>query len=392
MPRLTKSFIDRLEQKCADYVVWDDRISGFGVKVTPSGRKSYLLKYRSKEGRQRKPTIGVHGNITCEKARAIAEEWHREIAAGNDPSGDKSKLKESPTIAQLCDRFITDHSEVHKKESSVWLDKFFVRKYVKPSLGKLKTSSITRSDVEKFFLSLKETPSQANRILAMLSKMFNLAEDWDLRPKSSNPTDGIKKYKEEKKERYLSDEEIKRLCDVLDKVEEDAAESPYFVALIRLLLLTGARLSEIKDAKWEWVNHDMGLLMLPDSKTGAKVIHLSPAALEVLESIPRLDGNPYIIVGNVEGRPLNNAQKPWRRVRKLAELEDVRLHDLRHTFASICVSQGMSLQMVAKLLGHSQTRTSERYAHLSHDPVSGAAAQVGDIINGHTKRKLVKNA
>lgn len=424
MPTLTKSIVDKLSTQPKDFMVWDDKVSGFGVKVTPKGRKVYLLKYRTRDGRQRKPTIGIHGNITCETAREIAKEWHVDLAKGNDPAERTLQLRHSPTVSLLCDRFWNEYVKVHKKESGNWIDELYIEKYIKPSLGALKTISVTHKDIVQFHLSMKKTPVQANRIVALVSKMFSLAESWNLRPPHSNPVKGLQKYKEEQKERFLSEDEIQILIKTLDDAEKRKTESIYFIALIKLLLLTGARLSEIKDAKWEWIDQKSGLLSLPDSKTGKKVIHLSPAALQILAKIPRDKSNPYIIIGGIEKKPLNDAKKPWARIKsvmamtilksdeniapiikKLAkelgrdpiyeEIEkeakkqkillptnvfDVRLHDLRHTYASLAVGQGFSLQMVAKLLGHSDTRMTERYAHLAKDHIGDAAAKVGAAI------------
>ena len=429
MPNLTKSFIEKLEPKTDNYAVWDDKVAGFGVRVSPSGRKTYILKYRLPDGRQKKQKIGVHGNITCEQARKTALKWHSDIADGNDPTQAQAVLKSSPTVAELCDRFIKEHSEIHKKSRGVELEKSAIEKHVKPYLGHLKTIAVTKADIQKFHLSLKHIPAHANRILRILSKMFNLAEDWGLRPSNSNPVTNVIRYKEEHRERYLSNQEMICLGRALDKAEIEKSETPHFIALIRLLLLTGARLREIMHAKWEWVDFDMNTLKLPDSKTGKKIIHLSPAAIAILNSIPRVKGNPYIIVGGVEGQPLITPTKPWKRIKEAASLEllkfddaygviiesywkkhkcfpsfdeicmeaeqqkieppvgltDVRIHDLRHTYASMCVTNGMSLQMVSKLLGHARASTSERYAHLAHDPVSNAAAQVGDLILGKFK-------
>jgi integrase len=429
LPVLTKKFIEGLEPKSKDYTVWDDKISGFGIKVTPTGRKSYLMKYRNHEGRQRKPNIGVHGNITCEQARKIAEKWHSRIVNNDDPFSEKDETKKSPTVSELCDRFLKEHSEIHKKASGIELEKTAIRKHIKPKLGNLKTIAVQKSDIQKFHLSLKHIPTHANRILRILSKMFNLAEDWGLRPANSNPVKGITRYKEEGRERYLSNQEILCLGKALDEAEKTQSESIYFISLVRLLLLTGARLREIMHAKWDWIDLNMSMLKLPDSKTGKKIIHLSPAAIAVLKATPKMKGNPYIIIGGVEGKPLVSPKKPWMRIKESASMDllksdnvygdiietywkkhkdfllfddlctkakkqgleqpigltDVRLHDLRHTYASICVTQGMSLQMVSKLLGHARASTSERYAHLGHDPISNAAAQVGDLISGNWK-------
>lgn len=386
MPILTKALVEKLDTQESDYLVWDDKISGFGVKITPQGRKVYLMKYRIQDGRQRKPSIGIHGNITCEQARKIAEKWHGMLAIGEDPFAERLELRQSPTVAELCDRFLTDHAEIHKKANGLNQDRFYIRKHIKPQLGMLKTASVTRQDIVKFHLGQKSTPAQANRMLHTLSKMFNLAEDWGLRPRHSNPVQGIQKYKEEGRERYLTDKEIEKLGSVLEKEEKSGAESPHVIALFRLLLLTGARLSEIRDARWEWINLDMGTLQLPDSKTGKKTIYLSPAAMEVLKNIPRLKNNPYVIVGSKEGCSLVCAKHAWYRVRKKAGIEDVRIHDLRHTFASICVGQGFTIQMVAKLLGHSQVRTSERYAHLADNPIKSAVDSIGKHISGFARQ------
>lgn len=389
MPTLTKTVVDRLEPRNVEFILWDSKLSGFGVKVTPKGRKVYLLKYRTQDGRQRKPAIGVHGQVTCEQAREMAFEWLGQRAKGHDPSQARKSQRQSPTVSELCDRYMDEHSKVHKKAKSTALEKFYIRKYVKPLLGSLKAVSITKADIAKFHIVLKSTPIQANRILQTLSKMFNLAETWGLRPSYSNPVKGIQKFKEEKRERFLTQEEIHRLQEVLDKLEKNETESIYFLNLIRLLMLTGARLSEIQYAKWEWIDWKSGMLNLPDSKTGKKTIYLSPAAVHVLKHTPKAEDNPFIIVGQIKGQALNAPQRPWQRVRKLAGLNDLRIHDLRHTFASICVGQGLSLQMVAKLLGHSDTRMSERYAHLAKTSVQEAAANVGDAIAGNFKDKKV---
>lgn len=380
MPKLTKIYVEKLDPQEADCIFWDDKISGFGVKVTPLGRKVYLLKYRNKEGRQRKPVIGIHGQITCENARDIAQDWLADVAKGKDPSMERAVSRKAPTVSELCDRYMEEHSKLHKKVKTLKLEQFYIRKFIKPMLGSHKTASLTKLDIAKFHTAMKGTPAQANRILQMLSKMFNLAETWKIRPQHSNPVKGIQRYKEEGRERFLTQDEIKRLNHVLDKAERGGTESIYFLNLIRLLMLTGARLSEIQTAKWEWVDFKNGLLNLPDSKTGKRTIYLSPSAIEILSKTPRIEGNPYIIIGIKDDAPLNNATKPWYRIRKEAGLEDVRIHDLRHTFASLLIGQGFSLQMVAKLLGHGDTRMSERYAHLTKNSVQDAASSIGNLI------------
>jgi hypothetical protein len=211
----------------------------------------------------------------------------------------------------------------------------------------------------------------------MISKMFNLAELWGLRNDGTNPRRHIEKFKENKRERYLSAEETRRLGETLLMAEEASLCSPYAVAAFRLLVLTGARLGEIQFCKWEYVHLDRGIIRLPDSKTGPKLIHLGRSAIDLLRGLPRKDGNPYLICSDHRpDEPINDLQTTWQKIRKWAGIEDVRIHDLRHTFASNAVAMGMSLPMIGRLLGHTQTQTTARYAHLALDPVLEAASKV----------------
>ncbi|HZK90155.1 MAG TPA: site-specific integrase [Stellaceae bacterium] len=209
-----------------------------------------------------------------------------------------------------------------------------------------------------------------------MSTMFNLAERWGLRPDGSNPCRHVDKYPQHRRERFLSPAELARLGDAL--VAYDG--SPYTVAAVKLLVFTGARLGEILGLRWEWIDFERGEARLPDSKTGAKTLHLPPPALAVLAGLPRLDGNPYVIAGAKPGAALVNLEKPWRAIRQSAGLDDVRLHDLRHAFASVAASSGMGLPIIGKMLGHSQPATTARYAHLASDPVKAAAAAVAGKI------------
>ena len=230
-----------------------------------------------------------------------------------------------------------------------------------------------RRDIAELHHKARATPYQANRTLGVLSKMFNLAEVWGLRPDGSNPCRHVPKYREMKRERYLAQAELQRLGAVLAEAECDGSETPQIVAAFRLLVLTGCRLGEIQTLKWEYIT-PRGM-ELPDTKTGARRIPLPQAARDVLAALPRLDGNPYVIAGKVEGRYATDLQHPWRRIRARAGLDGVRIHDLRHTYASNAVSSGMAIQMVGRLLGHTQLQTTMRYAHLADDPVNRAAEE-----------------
>jgi integrase len=215
--------------------------------------------------------------------------------------------------------------------------------------------------------------------------MMNLAEAWGLRPDGRNPCRHVKKYREQKRERYLTTDELQRLGAALADADRDKTETPFALTAIGLLLLTGARLTEILTLRWDYVDIANAVLRLPDSKTGAKLIYLNDAAIALMRTVPKMAGNPFIIAGGRPGAHLVNLQKPWRRVRAAAELDDVRIHDLRHSFASVAASAGMSLPMIGKLLGHTQAVTTARYAHLAADPTRAAANEVGKLISAAMK-------
>jgi integrase len=218
--------------------------------------------------------------------------------------------------------------------------------------------------------------------------MFNLAEVWGLRADGSNPCLHVKKFAEEKRGRFLSPEEFAALGKTLRDVEQDDSETQSAVDAIRLLMLTGCRLSEIMTLKWAYVDIKARELRLPDSKTGAKTVHFGKMAADLLKSIKKLEDNPHVITGKKLGSRLTDLQHPWRRIRAKADLHDVRIHDLRHSYASGALALGEGLPMIGKLLGHTQVQTTARYAHLANNPVKSAAGRVSDTIGAAMLRKL----
>ncbi len=401
--KLTKRAVDALKPAEARFVAWDSEISGFGLRVSPTGRKSYVFRYRAsggRSGRSREPVIGVHGAITPDQAREIARSWAALVAAGGDPAADRESLRKAPTVSDLMDRYFSDHAERNNKPSTVRNAQNLAKNFIRPSLGRIKVRDVTRADISKLHGSLRPTPYQANRALALLSKAFSLAEVWGLRPDSSNPCMRVQRFEEKSRERFLSEKEFAALGAVLAKAErgelipegEDAPAyvSPQAITAIRLLLFTGARVSEILGLRWEFINGENNTAELPDSKTGKKTIHLPPAALEVLNGLELpANGKGYVVRGGRgagdASQPLVNIKKPWGVIRSAAELDGVRLHDLRHSFASAAIVGGMSLPMIGALLGHRDVKTTARYAHLADDPIRAAAAQVGNRISGAMK-------
>lgn len=249
----------------------------------------------------------------------------------------------------------------------------------------MKTDSVTRADIAKLHHDSRKTPVQANRVLALCSKMFNLAEAWGLRQDGSNPCRHVQRYKEKKRERFLSGDELARVGSSLTKAEE--TELPSAILAIRLLMFTGCRLSEILTLEWAMVDLEGGVLNLVDSKTGSKLVALPGPAIDLLLEAPRFQGNPYVIFGKKEGAHLVGLFHIWERIRADAGLEDVRLHDLRHSFASVAAAANMGLPLIGKLLGHTQAATTARYAHLSMDPLKAASEEIARRIDEAMKRE-----
>jgi integrase len=284
------------------------------------------------------------------------------------------------TMAALCELYLTRHSHLKKKPSSIKMDHWMIGKYILPHFGRRKITNIKSRDISEFHYSLRNTPTQANRLLEVLSKMFNLAERWGLRPDYSNPCRHIDKYPERQVNRFLSNEELARLHETFTQREANKTETPYMIAAFRLLLLTGCRRGEIQFMKWEYIDWQQKVLRLPDTKTGARCVALNDRTITVLDKIPRT-GSPYVIVNEKTGKPVQEMQKPWRRIREAAGIEDVRIHDLRHTFASRAIAAGLSLTTLGKLLGHSQPLTTQRYAHLAFTDQLIASNQVAKFMN-----------
>lgn len=380
--KLTKRTVDAANEPGT---VWDSDLPGFGLRISKGGAKTYVLKYRM-HTRQCWYTLGRHGHPkagggvwTPQTARDEAVSLLGRVKDGVDPAGERAADRKSETVDEFHKRYLSDHAEAHNKASSVKETKRLLKKHIIPKLGHIKVKDLSRSDVVKFHLSLKETPYLANRCLALVSNMLAKAEQWGVRADGSAPCRSITKFKEAKRERFLSAKEANALGDAL-KAAEKAKTNSHALGIIRLLAFTGARRSEIEGLKWSEVDLERSVLRLDDSKTGAKLIPLAPAAKLILADAPHIEGSPYVFPAATGEGHYQGLGKVWQAVRKAAGLEDVRLHDLRHTFASFGAAGGLSLPIIGKLLGHSQAATTQRYAHLADDPVARAADQVGNAV------------
>ena len=359
---LTKRTVDTGEPEDKSWIAWDDKLPDFGVRVHPSGRKVYIVKYRH-EGRAVKATIGPHGSITTAAARARAAEIVTLARTGRDLEGKTPRKAGGSTMADLARRFLDEYSPGHLKPGTAALYRKIIGKRILPRLGRRRVADISRADAASLHHDMRSVPGHANRTLGVLSRMLTLAEVWEMRPEGVNPCRFVKKYPERRRERFLSDDEYCRLGAALRDAEREGFASPAAVAAIRLLMLTGCRSGEILSLQWEDVDLDRGELRLPDSKTGARIVHLGDPAIEVLRGIPRREDRRWVIPGLKRGTHLAFLHGPWRLILERAGIKNLRIHDLRHSFASGGLLVGEGLPMIGKLLGHNRVQTTARYAH-----------------------------
>jgi integrase len=403
--RITKRLVDSLKSTARDQFVWDDTLIGFGVRVQPTGAKSYVVKYRAGWGRgapTRRVTLGRVGTLTPDEARGLARKTLAAVAHGGDPAAVKAAERRASTLRELAEIFLADHVEAKRKATTAAHYRSLLEKVVLPELGSRKAEQVTPSDLAKLHAKMRDRPYQANRMLEVVGSLYSFASKRKILALASNPARGIEQYPEKGRERYLTADELARLGDAIREAETaglpyeiDEAKStakhapkeaqrrtkigPYAAAAVRLLILTGARLREILHLKWAHVDLERGLLFLADSKTGKKAIVLNAPALDILANLPRVGA--YVIAGQSAGsdddKPRADLNRPWRAIVKRANLNGLRIHDLRHTHASVGAGLGLGLPIIGKLLGHTQASTTARYAHLDADPLRRASEHIG---------------
>jgi integrase len=404
--RLTKRSIDDILPNGSEFTVWDTDLTGFGLRVRENGVKSYVVVYRSGHGRKapvRRLTIGRVGKVTPDEARTLARKAIGSIAHGYDPAADKAKARSAISVNELADLFLAEHVQPKRKQATYLSYRATLNKYVRVNLGTLPAEKLTSARVAELHLRLQDLPSAANRTVAVLHSMFSFAQKRGyVAEVSSNPASRIEKYRETSRERYLTVEELLRLGEALREAEttgigwiakpaavrskhssrpenQRTIFSCYAIAALRLLLLTGCRLREILNLRWEYIDFERGMIFLPDSKTGRKPIILNGAAVLILKQLPRF--GDFVLPGDAGDRPRHDLKRVWTAVSRQANLSGVRIHDLRHTFASYGAGSGLSLPIIGKLLGHSQPATTQRYAHLDVDPLRRASDQIGATIS-----------
>ena len=360
-------------------VCWDRALPGFGVRVYASGSKVYVVQFRA-DGRSKRITIGRDGLVTPAQARRRAARILARVQAGQPPVPSEARPPLGPTVADVAQRFLAEHVDVRYKPHTVKAVHRLFGRFILPAFGKVPAESLRCEQVAALHERLCRTPRLANYVVEMLTAMFKRAQAWRMVPDDTNPCTGVLKYKRPPRDRFLTDAEFTRLGGVLNELEEAGEVSSHAAAAIRLLMLTGCRRNEIVALRWDEVNLKRKELRLRQAKSGPRTVPLSPAAVRVLSRRPRTPGNPWVIPGGKKGEYLKYIHDPWCKVRERANLEDVRLHDLRHSFASRALVLGESLPMIGKLLGHARVETTARYAHVGEDFLKEAAARIAASI------------
>lgn len=399
--KITKRLIDQLEPTAKDAFYFDDGLTGFGVKVTKGGKKNFIVQARV-DGAARRFTIGEYGRPwSLDQAKDAAMQVLAEISKGTDPRKARNARKAAISMKELIEEYV-QRATAQKKKSTIDFENGLIKYHILPLLGTSKVIDLTRSDLQKFQLAVakgktatdvKTRPrgraivtggkGSANRTLALLSSILTFAVNEGHR--ADNPAKGIKHYKLEKHDRYLTEPELERLGAALSDAENNGT-SPYVIAAIKFLILSGCRRNEALTLRWQWLDFDRNLAKLPDSKTGKKILLLGSAVMELLAPLPKVADSELVFPSAAGGLTPMSIQKAWAKIRLAAGLHDLRLHDLRHNFASSAVSAGNSLYIVGKLLGHTQPQTTQRYAHLAADPLHAAADEVSSKLKGHLSK------
>ncbi|QFR34724.1 tyrosine-type recombinase/integrase [Ancylobacter sp. TS-1] len=405
--KLTRRNLSSLPVADKPVIFYDEDLKGFGLRVMPSGRKTWIVEYRPNGGgrgvSKRRHAVAAYEETTPEGARKLAATMLASVRLGADPAEERAEARDALTLREVADLFFADHVDVKRKASTAADYRRLLKLHILPELGSKKAAMVSEADLARIHSRMRATKYRANRALAVVSSLYAFAERRKLVPAGTNPAAHIEKYREDGRETFLSSEDLARLGEAIREAEtvgipwepdptkkakhvpkenRRTVIDPHAAGALRLLLLTGARLREILGLRWQWVDVERGLLLLPDSKTGKKAVVLSAPALAVLSGLPRIGA--YVIAGANAGtkdeKPRADLKRPWAAVSKRAGLEGVRLHDLRHTNASVGAGAGLGLPIIGKLLGHANTATTERYAHLDNDPLRKAANRIGNDI------------
>ncbi len=407
MTKLTKRIVDAALPGPRISFVWDEQLRGFGLRITPAGVKSYIVQYRTESGRSRRLTIGRHGVLTVDEGRKRALDILAVVARGGDPAQERTQTRRAPTVSDLLDQYIAEHVEKRNQPSTIAEVKRLVRLHIRPRLGRLKVAAVARQDLARLHGAMAATPRQANFVLAVCSKAFNLAETWGMRPEGTNPCQKIERYPEVLRERFLSDGELIQLGETLrlaettglpwvfpaGKVVSKHVAKPenrrtpvawQAVAAIRLLLFTGCRLGEVVSMRWDRIDPEAGTLSLDQTKAGKRQkVVLNAPALDLLETVARRVQSSWVLpMRGDPNRHISSSaiERAWQGIRAAADLEDVRLHDLRYTVGTFAGQAGTNAFAVRDLLRHATVAMTGRYVSRDEDPLRRLSDEVGGRI------------
>lgn len=377
--KLTKSVVDTAQPSNKDYELRDTIVPGFLCKVTASGRKIFMLHYRTNSGERRKPRIGRFGELTVEQARSIAQDWMADVRKGSDPSTAKQAARQAPTVKGLCAQFIEEYSKTRNKPSTVATYQEHINRYIVPKLGRVKVPELTRMDVAEVMRDMAKIPSTANRTLSCLSKMLNMAEVWGYRPDGSNPCRHVPKYPESGETRFITDKELTRLYAYLNRADAEGLEHPTLTLGIRLQFEFSARMSEILTLEWAWIDFENRRVTWPDSKTGCISKPMSEVAHRLLSNAERIEDSPYVCPSIYDPNlplPTGTYYNSWRRILQRAKVPHVGTHGIRHRAATDIANSGIPLKVGMALTAHKTVSMFMRYVHTEDDPVRAAAEKV----------------
>ena len=337
---------------------------GLVLEVRESGNKTFYLRYQDPFGRQRQAKLANYGDVTFEQVRKLAKRLRSEVVLGGDPLAAKRERKAVPTYATLAEQHIA-HAKTYQR--SWWSTAGIIRKHLLPRFGRMRLDELTSQQISKFLAEKLEegfAPATVEKIRVVLGKSYALAQEWDLPGVDRNPVRSVKRpVFDNQRTRALSAPEVDRLLKAAAK-----SPNPQLKPIVHLLLLTGARLSELLHAKWEDVDVHNRRWLIPMSKTGkARYVPLAQAAVDVIQALPRFEGAPYLVPNPETGRPFVSIKRAWQTARDEAKLEGFRLHDCRHAAASAMATAGVDIYTIGKVLGHSSVASSQRYAHVANE-------------------------
>ncbi|HHM4736436.1 TPA: tyrosine-type recombinase/integrase [Pseudomonas aeruginosa] len=387
--KLTKSAVDAAQPQAQPIELRDTLVPGFLCKITPAGRKVFMLQYRTNAGERRKPALGQYGELTVEQARSLAQEWLAQVRRGGDPAADKAEARKAPTVKELCVSFMEDYSKQRNKPSTQKGYQSVIDRNIIPMIGRLKVRDVKRPDIAGMMKKMAHKPADANRTFGVMRRMFNLAEVWGYRSDGTNPCRHVPMYPNGKATHLISDEDMGRIFRQLDKLEAEGLEDYVIPLAIRLQFEFAGRRSEIVGLQWDWVDLENRRVVWSDSKTGGMSKPLSEEAHRLLSTAPRQEGCPHVLPSpSHPGQHLTTGEyyNGWSRVLKAAGATHVGTHGIRHRSATDIANSGIPVKVGMALTAHKTVAMFMRYVHTEDDPVRQAAELVAN------RRKTITGA